>query len=81
MDYVLQNTGNTQDDLKTLLKYYKDHLYLAENYYKDEGKAEKARKMTNFAKRPCKIGIRICVLLWPQIPQESKMGPYSTFVD
>lgn len=55
MDYVLQNTGNTQDDLKTLLKYYKDHLYLAENYYKDEGKAEKARKMTNFAKRPCKI--------------------------
>ena len=48
MDYVLQNTGNTQDDLKTLLKYYKDHLYLGENYYKDERKAEKARKMIKF---------------------------------
>ena len=41
MDYVVQNTGNIQDDLKILLKYYKDHLYLAENYYKGEGKAEK----------------------------------------
>lgn len=48
MDYVLQNTGNIQDDIKTLLKYYKDHLYLAENYYKDKGKAEKARKMIKF---------------------------------
>ena len=44
MDYVLQNTGNTQDDLKTLLKYYKDHLYLAENYYKEKGKQKRLEK-------------------------------------
>lgn len=52
MNYVLQNTGNAQDNLKILLKYYKDYLYLAENYCKDEGKAEKARKMIKFCQEP-----------------------------